>query len=431
MTALSLIPPSTFGTACVARATQVVPARYRDALTAGAADDVASALSLEFIDTRTAFNALEMEWTDLFRRSGRSEQLFQSFGWLWHWCRHFLSPDDRKQSLAIVAGRRNGILVLVCPFVVTTSNGVSALTFMGDPVSQYGDVLIEAGADAQSDLKAAVDFVLAMTRVDVLHLRKVRSDAALAPLLQERGALVTETQQAPHLNFDGPRDYSVFEHRYPKSARKNRKRQMRRLQETGATSFARLAAGPEASNVAGRAVHLKRGWLRDRGLVSAAITDTRTEAFFRDCVSGNGPETGVEIGVVRSNGDLAAIEIAIHCKDRVAVHLIAYDAQFEKTGAGSLLMENSIRRACKSGMATFDLLAPGAAYKLEWADRVVDVSDYALALNFKGKVYTSAYLARLRPAAKVLHEHLPMAVRRHLATLAGAVLLISDRAGVT
>jgi hypothetical protein len=68
---------------------------------------------------------------------------------------------------------------------------------------------------------------------------------------------------------------------------------------------------------------------------------------------------------------------------------------------------------------------------LEWADRVVDVSDYALALNFKGKLYTSAYLARLRPAAKVVHENLPMAVRRHLATLAGAALLISDRAGVT
>ncbi len=431
MTALSLVPPSTFGTAPVARATQVVPARHRDALTAGAADDVACALTLEFVDTRAAFDALEAEWTALFRRAGRSEQVFQSFGWLWHWCHHFLSPDDRKLSLAIVAGRRNGILVLVCPFVVATSNGLSALTFMGDPVSQYGDVLIESGPDAPSDLETAFDYVLARTGVDVLHLRKVRSDAALAPLLRERGALTTETQQAPHLNFEGPRDYSVFEQRYPKSARKNRKRQMRRLQETGATSFVRLDAGAEASDVAGRAVHLKRDWLRQRGLVSAAISDTRTEGFFRDCASGDGPESGVEIGFVRSNGDVAAIEIAIRCKDRIAVHLIAYDARFEKTGAGSLLMEDSIRRAYQAGMATFDLLAPGAAYKSEWADRMVDVSDYALALNFKGKVYTSAYLARLRPAAKALHEHLPMAVRRHLTTLVGAALMVSDRAGVT
>jgi CelD/BcsL family acetyltransferase involved in cellulose biosynthesis len=206
---------------------------------------------------------------------------------------------------------------------------------------------------------------------------------------------------------------------------------MRRLQETGATSFVRLSAGPEASDVAGRAIHLKRDWLRERGLVSAAITDTRTEAFFRDCASGNGPRTGVEIGVVRSNGDVAAIEIAIQCKDRVAVHLIAYDARFEKTGAGSLLMEDSIRRSCESGVTTFDFLAPGASYKLEWADRVVDVCDYALPLNFKGKVYTSAYLSRFRPAAKVLHEHLPRAMRRHLAAITGAVLLIGDRAGVT
>ncbi len=206
---------------------------------------------------------------------------------------------------------------------------------------------------------------------------------------------------------------------------------MRRLQETGATSFVRLSAGPEASASAVQAVHLKRDWLRQRGFVSTAIADARTEAFFRDCASGEGPETGVEIGLIRSNGDVAAIEIAIQCKDRVAVHLIAYDARFENTGAGSLLMEDSVRRACQSGMATFDLLAPGAAYKFEWADRRVEVSDYALGLSVRGKIYTSAYLARLRPAAKALHEHLPAALRRHVATIAGAALFISDRAGVT
>jgi CelD/BcsL family acetyltransferase involved in cellulose biosynthesis len=398
---------------------------------AGAADDTATDLALEFIDTRAAFGALEAEWTALFQRAGRSEQVFQSFGWLWHWCRHFLEADDRKQSLAIVTGRRNGTLVLACPFVVVTGHGVSTLTFMGDPVSQYGDVLIEGGADAQSDMKIAFDFVLARTGVSLLHLRKVRSDSALVPLLLERGALATETQQAPHLEFNEARDYSIFEQRYSKSARKNRKRQMRRLQEIGATSVVRLTAGPEASGAAVQAVRLKRDWLRRRGLVSSAIADARTEAFFRDCASGDGPETGVEIGFIRSNGGVAAIEIAIQCKDRVAVHLIAYDARFEKTGAGSLLMEDSIRRACQSGIATFDLLAPGAAYKFEWADRVVNVSDYALGLSVTGKIYTSAYLARLRPAAKMLHEHLPTAFRRHLATLAGAAIFISDRAAVT
>ncbi len=429
MTAMPLYP-SSFDTASLTALPRSVPVRNGQETAAEAAGRPTSPISFGLIDDRSGFNALEAEWTALFERAGRPEQLFQSFGWLWHWCNHFLEPRGAQPTLAIVTGHRDGRLVLVCPFVVTRAGGLATLSFMGDPVSQYGDVVVEPGPDAARDLTAAFAFLLGQTAIDLIHLRKVRADSAIAPLLRARGVEFTDVQKAPYVAFGGTTDYAVFEQRYGKAQRKNRKRQLRRLQETGETSFERLAPGPAASEAAGVAMRLKRDWLRQRGLVSPAVVDARTEGFFRDCASGRGPATGVEIGAVVSSGTIAAIEIAIQCKDRVALHLIAYDPRFEKTGAGALLMEDSIRRACRSGKAALDLLAPGAAYKFDWADHSVDVGDCALGLSWAGKIFAALYLARLRPAAKALVEHLPMAVRRHIATIAGVALLFTQRGDV-
>jgi CelD/BcsL family acetyltransferase involved in cellulose biosynthesis len=104
----------------------------------------------------------------------------------------------------------------------------------------------------------------------------------------------------------------------------------------------------------------------------------------------------------------------------MAVHVIAYNLQFEKTGAGALLMEDSIRRACEGGLTALDLMAPGTTYKFDWADRAIDVRDYAIGLNASGKLYASLYLKRLRPAAKQALEHLPTRLRRHLSTAMAA-----------
>jgi CelD/BcsL family acetyltransferase involved in cellulose biosynthesis len=147
------------------------------------------------------------------------------------------------------------------------------------------------------------------------------------------------------------------------------------------------------------------------------LSDPRTEAFFRDCASGRGPATGVEVGLVSASGAVAAVEIAVRCKDRVAIHVIAYNPQFEKAGAGALLMEDSIRRACEGGVATLDLMAPGAGYKFDWADRAIEVRDYAIGLNAPGRLYTSLYVQRVRPAAKSAVEKLPTALRRHFASV--------------
>lgn len=383
------------------------------ALTVVPADS--GAIELTLVRDRAGFNALEADWNDLFERAGRGTQLFQAFNWNWHWCNHYLDDaDPQGPSIAILTMRRGGRLVMLWPLVVERAAGQTQLAWMGEPVSQYGDVLIEDGPDALALMRRAWAFIVAELKPDVARLRKVRDDAAIAPLLAEIGALSTLRQEAPYLAIER-KPFAEYEQRYSPRSRRNRRRLERRFAERGEMGYARLNGGQEARRLAELAIEMKRTWLKDRGLVSPALADPRMSAFFADVAEGAERPAGCYVSVLSTDGEAAAIEVTLKCKDRTAMHIIVFNLKYEKAGAGVLLLEKSIEQTCGNGCRTFDLLAPGDGYKLDWADGVVGVSDWAIPLSLKGRAYARLYLGLVRPAIKAALAKLPMGLRRVVA----------------
>ena len=99
----------------------------------------------DVVTTGDGFEALRSDWDDLYARAGASTQSFQRFGWLKHWADTYLGGADR---LLIVTVRQGGSLVAVLPLVVERVFGLKQLAFMGAPVSQYGDALVDGGGRA-------------------------------------------------------------------------------------------------------------------------------------------------------------------------------------------------------------------------------------------------------------------------------------------
>ncbi|MBA4174698.1 MAG: hypothetical protein C0511_19105, partial [Hyphomicrobium sp.] len=155
------------------------------------ANSVGAATEVAFISDRAAFDALEDDWNRLFLRAGRSTQYFQTFNWLWHWSNHYLSAAVTSRAstrLAIVTLRRHGELVLVWPLVMERTAGLDCLTWMGGPVTQYGDILVDPAVDDSMELiRTSWDCILARLAPDIVRLRKVRDDAAIAPFLAQIG----------------------------------------------------------------------------------------------------------------------------------------------------------------------------------------------------------------------------------------------------
>lgn len=355
-------------------------------------------LTLTLIDSRAAFDALEDDWNALFARAGRSVHVFQTFNWNWHWANQFL--DDKARRLAIVTGRRDGALVMVWPLVMERSAGLDVLAWMGEPVSQYGDVLAVPGPAMMPMLRDAWAFITATLKPDLARLGKTRADATVAPLLAELGALSTQQLEAPYLDLASAPTWAAYEERYSTKTRKNRRRLYRRLEEQGAVAITQLAPGEEAASAAAHAIALKRAWIAGKGLVSPAIASARTQRFFTAVALAHDRPTGARVSVLTCGGRTAAIEIAFACQDRLAIHVMAYDPAYEKAAAGVLLLERLLADSLEAGVATYDLLAPGDGYKKDWADGAVRVDDFAIAATWRGRAYAQAWLGWLRPRLK-------------------------------
>lgn len=367
--------------------------RPRDTALAAAHD-----LDLEVVTTRAAFNALEAEWNALFDRAGRSIHVFQTFNWCWHWCAAFLTDDSSK--LFVVTAHRQGRLVLVLPLVRERALGLTRLAFLGEPVTQYGDAIVDTLPDADAVLAAAWRFAVERSGADCVHLRRVRADANLAPLLAGSGARISEKLAAPYLDLASAANFDAYEQRYSSKARKNRRRLLRRFEERTPATLETLLSGTRARELAELAILLKRAWLKDRGLVSPALIDPRTRAFFANVAEAKVRPAGCRVTSLETRGESTAIEIAFDCKGRRAVHVIVFALKYERASPGQLLIERSIRNCFDIGVGTYDLMTPADAYKLDWADGAIEVNDWTLAWTTRGRIYADLYLARLRPQLK-------------------------------
>ncbi len=375
-------------------------------------------LTLELVEDFDGFVRLEHDWTWLVESSGRPSQIFQSFNWCWHWCRHYLGDGRQGPSLAIVTGRASGRLMLLMPLVVERRTGLRELSWLGAPVSQYGDVVATPEAQATETLVAAWRWAVGATRADVANLRRVRSDAVAAPLLAALGATITATEEAPFLSLGGETDFAGWEDRRQPRARKNRRRQARRLADLGPVAFEQHTESRAAGDLAAHAVRLKRDALDAKAAIALALADDRFQAFFADAAAGLGRPAGVSVITLMSNGAPAAIKILIENADACFLHVAVFDPAFEKCGAGALLLEHVVETTIRAGRHTLDLLPPRHEYKLDFADGVVQVHDHALAVSTAGWLYARGYLG-LRHRAKAVIEAMPAPVRRLLAKFAG------------
>ena len=378
----------------------------------------AQPLTFALIADIASFKALRLEWDALFARSGKPAQVFQSFDWLWVWTRHYLDPN---MTLSIVTGRRAGRLALVLPMVSTRRAGFRTLSFMGDPLSQYGDALIDAEGDAEALADQAIAFVKALP-ADVVWLRRVREDAAIAGALVRGAKRTSDHTQAPYVDFSGARDISALEQRLSSKFRSGRRRHLRRLNEFGPIAFECHGPGPRARELAQIALAFKNEWVRKGGRFAPTVVDPRFGRFFVEAAAGGDGLPPLRVSAMLCGGEPIGVEISVVCKGWLFGHVLAPRPGLEKQGAGGVLAGHSIASGLEQGYRAYDLLAPADAYKMEWASGSVEVRDFATSRTLLGLLYQRAWLDFGRAFARTqIKQWLPR-IRRLLDGAAPAAL---------
>lgn len=416
----------------------------------------ASTLDAGIVRDLDALVSLGPAWNDLFERAGRAHQVFQTHGFVSSWAEAFIEPDrlqkiatTRKNAspeaarkkvilgqvsdpvgtrngretpaaacscqLAVVTIRRNGRLVLVWPLILQRRFGLRILSWLGEPFAQYADIVVDPHEAALPTMRAAWRHVHATLAPDIVCLRRVRRDATLHPLLDEIGATSCNPQEAPFVVLGPAAGSSGFEARQSGKARKNRRRLLRRLEECGKVEVKCLAGSDEAQRLAHEALAAKRDWVERRGLLAPAIAHPRFAGLMHTVVGPGAAATGCSLFALTVDGRTAAVAVGFRCKDRLMLHLITHAPEVEKFGAGVLNLEHVMRAAERDGIAMVDLLPPTAEYKMQWADGIMPVADYALALTAAGRIYKVLAEEVARPLVKSVFTALPVALRQRLA----------------
>lgn len=348
--------------------------------------------------------AIAPEWNDLHARCGRGPHVFQSFNWNWHWARHFTGDPGCNTDIAVVCLRKGGVLAGLWPLRLVRHPGLRVIHWIGEPVSQYGDVILDPALAGSSAMAYGWAQAIALLGADALHIRKVRADATTLPWLQMRRAFVTQRSEAPYLDFTGTPDFDTYEERYSAKSRKNRRRLFRRLQGMGEVRVEHFDSGPQARAAALEAIALKRRTLDDSGRLAVALNDPRFAAFFADAAEAGSHPCGCRVSRMTAGGRHVASSIDINFGGHRAAHIIVHAPEFAACGPGLHMVEDWARTAHADGMAQLDLLAPAHSYKWDWADSSIAVNDYALATSLKGRAFVG-YLAHVRPRLKALAEH--------------------------
>lgn len=377
----------------------------------------ANAGSLEFtlVSDADGFESLKSEWDDLLAAAGRPHNAFQQHNWLWHWQQHFLTA--RRGRMAIVVGRRGGKAVLILPLVAQRTLGCRSLHFMGAPVNQYNDALVLPGGCEIGDLLEAVGYAGRRTGSALLFASRVRSDAALAPMMAAAGARQLTQEEAPSVTLSRIASASDLEAGFSSSIRKSRRRRRKQLDRLGERRLVTFREGSDAAAAVVEAIRHKRDWFEKHAVLARAYAEPAFDAFWHSVAASQNRPSGMCVSVMEAGGRPVAYEVGVRFMGTHCAHIGAFDIDYEACSPGQTQLDMTIDDCIADGMLHYDLLAPTSAYKERVAHHSVEVGDFVLPLSAIGRIYDGLNLTQSDGLAKAVAKRMPAHLRRSILAL--------------
>jgi CelD/BcsL family acetyltransferase involved in cellulose biosynthesis len=314
----------------------------------------------------------------------------------------------RESSEILVAVGSDGRSELLIPLRMERSMGIRQVVPLTAPLSQYAPHT--AASISATSLRALLDALRREKRCDMLLLRRVREDNPLRAALHEIGIEPSQESSAPFIDLAAFPDFEAYLDSFSGKTRRNRRRELRRLEEFGPVDF-EVLPGREAGAALGRALDWKRAWLREYGIESPVFDDGNwQEALLESARAGH-----AFVSVLCIAGSPAAVELGFVQDGTYVAYLGAFDPEYAKLSVGQEQMSRTIAWCFEQGLGRYDLLPPDDEYKRHWTrgDTSVPVADYAIPLSSAGHAASFAH-RHLRPLAKQIVLSAPAGLRRLL-----------------
>jgi CelD/BcsL family acetyltransferase involved in cellulose biosynthesis len=337
---------------------------------AALARSVEPPLSVQVLEGREPFNALERDWNAALARGPRDEPMLRH-EWVRAWIESF-APGAPLRTVVARAGRE---LHAAVPLV--EQKGKSADTCFlpmttwslpHNDHSQRGGVLL--GRRGKEALAAVWDKLAAMSGWDRLRVRDLPHGAPewkLRDLAEGAGfpCGLWTSLRSPYLSL--PAQYEQVEARVDAKFRQNLRRRRRRLSEQGEVKYVQIS-GKDANELdcalADFFVIEASGW---KGRGGTAIAQRPELVGFYTQIARDAARRGaLTLGFLElANRRIAAHLSLVHAGRHYLLKL-GYDESFHEHSPGQQLTSEMIRDSCRRALVEFDFLGPCMDWKLDW-----------------------------------------------------------------
>ncbi|MDF2782299.1 MAG: hypothetical protein K0S96_2104 [Geminicoccaceae bacterium] len=313
---------------------------------------------IETITATADLDALEGEWTELWRRAPAATP-FQAPAWLLPWWRQF-----GNDGLRVLTARTGGRLVGLLPLYLLREPDGTKLLPLGIAVSDYLDGVFEAGSEqvaAAAFLRHLADGPCAW-RVCELHPLPAGSPLLAAPDPSGRPAEIIPLEPYPSITLpEGARDLSEV---LSARIRTKLRNYGRRAERHGAVRFETASAASTGLLLEALiALHAKRWADEKRGGV---FTDRRVQAFHRAATPALQDGGLLRLHALRIDGRAVAVIYALAARRCLYCYLTGFDPEFAAISPGTLLLGYAIEQAMREGALVCDFLRGRERYKYLW-----------------------------------------------------------------
>jgi CelD/BcsL family acetyltransferase involved in cellulose biosynthesis len=322
-------------------------------------------VNVELIENADRFAAMQAEWNELLASSA-AESPFLTWEWLNAWWTHL----GAGRRLAIVAVRDGARLVALAP--LCASRGRMPLLWhyelmgTGFAGSDYLDAIVRQGCEAEV-LAALARF---LQEQDVaLRLVRLPQQSALSKLAGRLGETGWSVRTAvdgfcPFIRLSG-HSWDSFLSTIGPAQRATTRRRLRSLDRSFTMRFTRITDDAMRQYSLARLFEFHRARFGSKG---TAFHSDALRAFHLDA-TGRLQKAGIlRLFTLHLNDDLVGVMYGISFEDRFYFYQHGYDPRFQSHGIGRAVLDLSIRAAIEEGLAEFDLLYGGEAYKSAWTN---------------------------------------------------------------
>ena len=371
---------------------------------------IPSAGHISLATNLAALDQLGPDWRELHAASAHPHGIFQSADWCLSWARIYARPELGIEP-CVVTGYEDGALVFVWPLMKVKKGPLTILRWLTDPLAQYGDVVVKAGADARPWCRRAMEFLRRLKGIDCLRLRHVRRDSAVYPFLSEQFTRAGEADEAPFLDLTPYPTEADYDKRYSREQRKRRGKIRKSLNAMGAVDFQMLPPGSLMDRAMEQAVAHKRNWLAERGLYNKPLQCPYLGPFLRELSRTSSGGVSLVTSCLKAGSRPISWEIGLRFGTTHFGFITAHDTSLTDASPARLHMDLSQRQAIKDGMRIFDLMIPGDPHKQSWSNGRMSVHEFHAPLSMGGRLYGYGYLSLLRPIVRRFYYTAPTAVR--------------------